>query len=318
MNGVRAALRSRKAFTLIELLVVVAIITVLISILLPALSAARQQAQAVKCLTNLRSLGQGIAIYAHSFKDRLPGGRLPKIDNCNTYADIVGGRKYRPTFVALMSESVGAPPFEDPKACATDVDKFGQMGDRQDYSYGVYVCPTVADWTDERNAAYGYNYQFLGNSRLFDTSDQNSYKNWPVSMSRVTQPSRTVAAGDCMGTAATYAENVRQPYENNGRVHDALGEEGFNLDPPWVDAANGEMAGLDDGLRTAVDPRHRSKRGNVVWVDGHAAPKTLAQLGYRVEADGSIPISGFTEQNVDNTQWSGTGENIPWTANAAP
>lgn len=68
---------SRDAFTLIELLVVVAIIAMLIAILLPSLHRAREQAKSTVCLSNLRSLGQGVITFAAGEKDRLPGDVHP-------------------------------------------------------------------------------------------------------------------------------------------------------------------------------------------------------------------------------------------------
>ena len=51
------------AFTLIEVLVVISIITLLVGILLPALSSARRAGQAAKCKSNQRQLGIGMSVY---------------------------------------------------------------------------------------------------------------------------------------------------------------------------------------------------------------------------------------------------------------
>ena len=61
-------------FTLIELLVVIGIISILIGILLPVLGRVREQSKRTACLSNLRTLGQAMIMYANSNRDRLPNG----------------------------------------------------------------------------------------------------------------------------------------------------------------------------------------------------------------------------------------------------
>ncbi|HUW81691.1 MAG TPA: prepilin-type N-terminal cleavage/methylation domain-containing protein [Phycisphaerae bacterium] len=69
-------MRRTKAFTLIELLVVVAIIALLISILLPSLSRAREMSKRAVCASNLRGIGQAMYIYANDNGEQFPSTKI--------------------------------------------------------------------------------------------------------------------------------------------------------------------------------------------------------------------------------------------------
>lgn len=77
----RPSRRGKQGFTLIELLVVVSIIALLVSILMPALSKAREQAKMVICKTNLKQWGTMLFMYASDYDDSFfpgPGSKPDK------------------------------------------------------------------------------------------------------------------------------------------------------------------------------------------------------------------------------------------------
>lgn len=96
---------ARRAFTLVELLVTIGIIALLVGILLPTLSGAREAARRTKCLVNLRSMGTAMQLYMQTEgKDELPNvrplagdeqipGDLSLIDVLEPYIDAPRPRK---------------------------------------------------------------------------------------------------------------------------------------------------------------------------------------------------------------------------------
>ena len=90
-------------FTLIELLVVVAIIALLVSILMPALSAARYQAKDVVCKSNMRQWAMMNALYAEDYDGKFPRQDITGSTGCALW-DV--SRKFL-TFSAYYNDGSG-------------------------------------------------------------------------------------------------------------------------------------------------------------------------------------------------------------------
>jgi prepilin-type N-terminal cleavage/methylation domain-containing protein len=132
---------ARLAFTLIELLVVVAIIAILLSVLLPTMSRARAQAKRLKCLANLRAIGEGYHNYA---ANDFPKNMFPGSTALGKWGfRVAPGNKYPLDDAHALPETYGLAAL------------FGQTNSLSGKSK-VWVCPSAS----EEMTSYGVTYAF--------------------------------------------------------------------------------------------------------------------------------------------------------------
>ena len=236
--------QTRRGFTLIELLVVIAIIAILAAILFPVFAQAREAARKASCLSNLKQIGLAVGIYQTDYE-------------------------------AYPMYAIGG------------VNSYRWYDQLQPYvkSAQVFICPSTGrKWNygaGGRNATYGYNYQYLGNTRA-------NCSNVPVTESQIETPTNMIALADTSGTGTRNCQN-EVPTDPDFNTLDCRFNHGYSIDPPVLPpcaSGVGPNVPSTGGQWARLDPRHAGG-ANFAFLDGHAKWMKLGEI------------------NRDNRWWNG-------------
>lgn len=226
----RSALRrENRAFTLIELLVVFGILALLVSILLPSLSAARRQAQAVACRSNIRELLTANGYY----RDEFEGVYCPGASDFKTNLERWHGAR-----------DDANEPFDSSRGPL--VSYLGPDGGiRQCPSFPAEEIAIESGGFERGNGGYGYNNRFVGvqyvetATGVYEVTDDRA----GAKASRIRRPAETI-----MFTDSAFAQSAMIEYSfAEPRFHPEF--PAFRADPS-IHFRHGVLA-------------------NVGWCDGH-------------------------------------------------
>jgi prepilin-type N-terminal cleavage/methylation domain-containing protein/prepilin-type processing-associated H-X9-DG protein len=290
----------RSGFTLIELLVVIAIIAILASMLLPALSKAKDRALAISCISNTKQISLGVFMFADDNGDFFPSPPSwwtpgPYKNSANL---LCGGEWFLRDHVTPNTPAPMIAPY-------VPNSKVWVCAKRR---RGLTYTSAPGEWDPSVTGFLSYGFNSCG---VFGAvgADGNMVNAKPFKASSVTRASELVAICDTSGS--------NDPQNTPASAW---------LDSFWAGSSGpSQPVTSSENCRLQTAYAKHSNRVNVMYVDGHAAPSYASALtwgqfygvftpGVTLKTSPSTPVATvqsdafISTPDLDKQQWSNAPE----------